>query len=460
MTLPGWVVVGIGHKVGVMSEPTTVVAERVTTTVLPTRHGEFAMHGYLVDDTEMVALTVGLDAPPTGTLPWVRVHSECLTGDAFGSLRCDCGEQLQAALAAIMEHGYGALVYALGHEGRGIGLIEKLKAYALQDRGFDTVDANLALGHPADARRYDGPAAILRDLGLDRIVLISANPAKEEALAHLGVRVVDRLRLGVPDRPQNVGYLNTKRLRMRHDSAPTEVIPATSLFGGPQEVYDSLAELGPQFVIAQMGQSADGFIATRTGDSAGLTGSEDHRHLHRLRSLVDAVVVGAATVLADDCRLTVRLVPGVNPTRVVADPQARVAPTASVLADAEAPTLWLVGASAPEGLTAGSHVEIVRLSGEGPFDPAEIVDVLARRGLGRVLVEGGGRLVSAFLAAGQLDRLFVTIAPLLLGDGVPGVRLPGSDALADAVRPRPRSFRLGDDLCFELNLRAPRSGGR
>lgn len=445
-------------RVVAMTEPQSVVAERVTTTVLPTRHGQFAMHGYLVDDTEMVALTVGLDAPPAGELPWVRVHSECLTGDAFGSLRCDCGEQLQAALAAIMEHGYGAVVYALGHEGRGIGLLEKLKAYALQDQGLDTVDANLALGHPADARRYDGAAAMLRDLGLDRIVLISANPAKEEALAELGIEVVGRLRLGVPDRPQNVGYLNTKRERMRHDSEPTEVIPATGLFGGPQEIYDDLVAAGPQLVIAQLGQSADGFIATRTGESAGLTGREDHRHLHRLRSLVDAVVVGAATVEADDCRLTVREVPGDNPVRVVADPAARVAPTASVLSNPEAPTLWLVGASAPAGLTAGPHVEIVRLSSDGPFRPAEIVTVLARRGLGRVLVEGGGRLVSAFLAAGQLDRLFLTIAPILLGEGVPGVRLTGPDALADAVRPRPRSFRLGQDLCFEFNLRAPADG--
>lgn len=431
-------------------------AERVATTLLPTRHGTFAMLGYDVEGVELVALAVGLEAPPDGILPWVRVHSECLTGDAFGSLRCDCGEQLQAALAAIMDHGYGAVVYARGHEGRGIGLLEKLKAYALQDSGLDTLDANLALGHPGDARRYDAAAAVLLDLGLSRIELLSSNPTKAEAVAEYGVEVVRRLRLGVPDRPENVFYLNTKRERMRHDSMPTEVIPATQLTGAPPEVYDSLVALGPQFVIAQLGQSLDGFIATRTGDSSPLTGPEDHRHLHRLRSLVDAVVVGASTVIADDCRLTVREVPGENPVRVVLDPRGVVPATASVLSNPEAPTIWVVGASVGDLPAVGKHVSVVRLPvPTSGFAPASVLRMLLDRGLGRVLVEGGGRLVSAFLDAHALDRLFVTVAPLLIGDGVPGVRFAGANAIADARRGRPRSFRLGNDVCVELNFRAP-----
>ncbi len=428
---------------------------RAATTVLPTRHGQFSMLGYVAGDTDQVALVVGLDAPPPGVLPWVRIHSECLTGDAFGSLRCDCGEQLQAALAAIMDHGYGAVVYARGHEGRGIGLVEKLKAYALQDDGMDTLDANLALGHPADARRYDEAAAVLRDLGLTRIALLSSNPTKEEALESLGVSVVQRLRLGVPDRPENAFYLNTKRDRMRHDSEPTPVIPATLLQGAPPEVYADLEAVGPDLIIAQLGQSLDGFIASRTGDSRFVTGDEDRRHLHRLRSLVDAVVVGAATVLADDCQLTVREVRGSNPVRVVLDPRGVVGPTAAVLADPAAPTLWCVGASAPRDLTAGAHVEIVRLAEDGAFTPSAVLGLLAQRGLGRVLVEGGGRLVSSFVAAGAVDRLFVTVAPLVVGDGVPGLRFDGHDRLADALRGRATSFRLGQDLCMVLDLRAP-----
>lgn len=430
-------------------------AERVATTVLPTRHGRFAMIGYVVEGVELVVLGVGLDEPEWGVLPWVRIHSECLTGDALGSLRCDCGEQLQAALAAIMEHGYGAVVYARGHEGRGIGLMEKLRAYALQDAGWDTLDANLELGHPADARRYDAAAAVLVDLGLTRIAMLSSNPAKEEAVEAFGIEVVQRFRLGVPDRPENVFYLNTKRERMRHDSAPTDVVPATQLTGAPPEVYEGLVAAGPQLVIAQLAQSLDGFIASRTGDSMPISGPEDHRHLHRLRSLVDAVVVGAATVLADDPRLTVREVPGASPVRVVLDPDARVPLGARVLAEGEAPTLWLVASSAdvPGGLP--PHVEVVRLPTAGRFPPDAVVNLLLRRGLGRVLVEGGGRLVSAFVEAGAVDRLFITTAPLLIGDGVPGLRFDGADAVAGALRGRPTSFRLGNDVCTMLNLRAP-----
>src|SRR5690606_16013676 len=154
-------------------EPTTV--ERLADTVMPTRHGTFRMTAYRDDlDLEHVVLSVGIaDAGvqqrDLDRAPLVRVHSECLTGDALGSHRCDCGEQLQRALHLVMQDGYGALVYVGGHEGRGIGLVEKLRAYALQDTGVDTVDANLQLGHPADQRTYGQTAATLADLGVNRI---------------------------------------------------------------------------------------------------------------------------------------------------------------------------------------------------------------------------------------------------------------------------------------------------
>src|SRR5690606_320947 len=172
------------------AQPPAVV-EREVETVLPTRHGAFRMLGFRdVTGTEHVALVMGLTEPDPLDAPLVRVHSECLTGDAFGSWRCDCGEQLDAALAAVAAEGEGAVVYVRGHEGRGIGLLEKLRVYALQDAGADTVDANLALGHSPDARTYDQSAAILHDLGVHRIRLLSSNPAKEEALSALGVDVV------------------------------------------------------------------------------------------------------------------------------------------------------------------------------------------------------------------------------------------------------------------------------
>ena len=197
-----------------------VAVTRVVETVLPTQHGVFRMIGYR-DDTaaEHIALVRGTDDDLDGA-PLVRVHSECLTGDAFGSWRCDCGDQLDAALAAIDEEGAGVVVYLRGQEGRGIGLLAKLEAYALQDLGADTVDANLALGLPVDGRRYDQAAGILLDLGIDTVRLLSGNPAKEEALEALGVTVKERRGLAVTERSENRGYLATKRLRMNHDAVP------------------------------------------------------------------------------------------------------------------------------------------------------------------------------------------------------------------------------------------------
>jgi 3,4-dihydroxy 2-butanone 4-phosphate synthase/GTP cyclohydrolase II len=190
--------------------------ERLATTLIPTPHGTFTAHGYRDTFTgeEHVALVgaKGLGHRPVLT----RLHSECLTGDAFGSLRCDCGPQLQASLARVGREG-GVVVYVGGHEGRGVGLVDKLRAYAQQDRGADTVDAQTALGLPVDAREYAAPAAILHDLGVTEVVLLTNNPRKVAALRSHGVEVVavERLQTGV--RVENEHYLVTKRDRMGHD---------------------------------------------------------------------------------------------------------------------------------------------------------------------------------------------------------------------------------------------------
>ncbi len=188
---------------------------RVATTSLPTRHGSFAAYGYrdLLSGAEHLALVAGDPCAPGAV---VRVHSQCLTGDAIGSLRCDCGPQLQAALAQVAAAG-GVLVYLQGHEGRGIGLLSKLQAYAMQDLGHDTVDANLVLGLAADAREYGAAAAILLDLGVRRARLLTNNPAKVEGLTLHGVQVVDRLPLVMAPTEHSAGYLGTKRDRMGHD---------------------------------------------------------------------------------------------------------------------------------------------------------------------------------------------------------------------------------------------------
>ncbi len=190
--------------------------EFVASSKLPTAHGEFIISVFQNPETkeEHVALSVGLDQfsdEPT----LVRVHSECLTGDAFSSLKCDCGPQLNATMELIQQQGRGAILY-LRQEGRGIGLTNKIRAYALQDQGHDTVDANLLLNLPADARRYDMTTIMLKQLGIHKVKLITNNPNKIQSLKKLGIDVVDRLPLVVGKNPFNETYLRTKRDRMDH----------------------------------------------------------------------------------------------------------------------------------------------------------------------------------------------------------------------------------------------------
>lgn len=193
------------------------LVERVAETRLPTRYGDFTAYGYriTVDDSEHIALVYG---DVTGEEPVLtRVHSECLTGDVFGSHRCDCGPQLDEALERIVEEGRGVVIYLRGHEGRGIGLVAKLQAYQLQDGGRDTVDANLDLGLPADARHYGTATQVLRDLGVGSVRLLTNNPDKVANLEDFGVPVAERVPLTPHPNDHNLAYLLTKRDRMGHD---------------------------------------------------------------------------------------------------------------------------------------------------------------------------------------------------------------------------------------------------
>lgn len=196
---------------------TETQVRHVATARMPLPQGEFRAVGYVstVTGQELIALVTGDLGDGEDVL--VRVHSECLTGDALASLRCDCGPQLQAALHAVATEGRGVVLYIRGHEGRGIGLLEKLRAYELQDAGADTVDANLALGLPSDSREYGTGAQVLADLGIRSMRLLTNNPAKRAGLEGYGLRVLGRVALPVAANPENVRYLTTKRDRMGHE---------------------------------------------------------------------------------------------------------------------------------------------------------------------------------------------------------------------------------------------------
>jgi GTP cyclohydrolase II len=191
---------------------------RVAYAVLPTRYGRFTMIVYnTTGSKEHVALTAG-HIPGDGPV-LVRLHSECLTGDVFGSCRCDCGEQLDDSLRYLQQEGQGILLY-LRQEGRGIGLTSKAQAYALQDRGLDTVEANLALGFPADMRDYSDAAEMLFDLGVRRVRLLTNNPAKVAGLARMGIDVVEVIPLQIRPNSHNLEYLKTKQERLGHMISP------------------------------------------------------------------------------------------------------------------------------------------------------------------------------------------------------------------------------------------------
>jgi len=418
-------------------EPTADArVERLSAARLPTRLGVFeaVVFADRVDGTEPVALVYGDVA--SSAAPLVRVHSECWTGDVIGSLRCDCGEQLGRALTAITSHGAGILLY-LRQEGRGIGLANKMRAYGLQDTGLDTVDANTALGLPIDARDYGGAAAILLEFGLRRIRLMTNNPRKLEVLETAGIQVVERVPLAALPNGVNASYLATKIARLGHE-APRQI---------PRPP-----------VTVHYAQTLDGRLATRTGESQWISGEASARFAHRLRASHTAVMVGAGTVLADDPRLTARLVEGPSPIRIVIDSALRLPPSATVVKDGAAPTILATTARAPRSrrrVFASSDVEVLVLPStpDRRVDLGALLDELGRRRIASVLVEGGAGLITSLLREQRVRRLVVSIAPIVVGTGIEAVGDLDITRLADAIAFRRASFsQIGPDVIFDGEL--------
>ena len=410
---------------------------------LPTRHGDLKIHVFrLGDETEVIALVRGDVAGDEPVL--VRLHSECLTGEALGSLRCDCGEQLDAGLEQVGHADRGVLLY-LRHEGRGIGLFDKIRAYALQDGGLDTVDANVALGLPIDGRDYAAAAAVLRRLGVRRARVMTNNPAKLQALAEHGIEIVERVPIEALPNPVNLSYMRTKARRMGH---LLEGAPFVASTPSPNGHHTRPA------VTVHYAQTIDGRIAARTGDAHWVSGESSLRLAHELRATHDAIMVGIGTVLSDDPRLTVRLVEGRSPIRVIVDSTLRVPTTAKVFEDRTARTIVATTPTASQARARAIHAaggEVLRAHADdtGGVNLADLLRRLRGIGIASLLIEGGRGIITSALRDHIVDRLTVCIAPKVIGEGVAAVGDLHIDYLREALTfSHARFVTCGEDLIF------------
>lgn len=403
---------------------------------LPTPYGTFCAHAFERPSGHVyLALVFGDVAGRQRVL--TRVHSECLTGDALGSLRCDCGVQLRESLRTIVAAGEGVLIYATGHEGRGIGLMNKLRAYFEQEHGADTVDANHLLGLPADARDYGDAAHVIRALGIASIRLLSNNPTKREGLESYGIEVTEIVGLRTIPHRRNAGYLSTKTVRMGHQlPGPVLDAPAT-VAADPAMLLGSVRSTGERpAVVVKYAQTLDGRIATRAGDSQWISSSGERAVSHALRAACDAVLVGCDTVVHDDPRLTVRAVAGASPIRVVVDSRLR-APVSSQLFQDDGSTIVLTTAQSDparrdELRACGVAVEVVA-SRDGRVDLSAALARLRELSIEVLLVEGGARIITALLRERLVDRLVVSISPIMVGAGLEAVGDLGIDQVCNAV---------------------------
>jgi GTP cyclohydrolase II len=435
---------------------TTIVPREIANLTLPTPFGGWETHAFEWAGSIHLCLCRGQIGDGEDVL--VRMHSECVTGDALGSLRCDCGIQLRHAFRTIAAEGRGVLVYSTGHEGRGIGLANKLRAYLLQDQGFDTAEANEHLGFRVDERTFGDVAACLGVLGVRSVRLMSNNGDKAAALEAAGIPVREIVGLPTAAHARNVRYLSTKQAIMGHH-APMGV-PVADGAGPPPDVASLLGEVRVRtsrpYVVVKYAQTIDGRIATSTGDARWISGEEERRTSHALRAACDAVLVGVGTIIADDPQLTVRMVPGASPIRVVLDPRLRIPGHARVLEDDGMTTIVTTSASSPERRAElrrrGVSVVVVPAASDG-VDLTAALEALFADGIRSVLVEGGARVITSFLSLGVVDRLVVAIAPRLMGSGTDAVNDLGITEVASSIRLERRAVHVaGDDVLIAGDL--------
>jgi 3,4-dihydroxy 2-butanone 4-phosphate synthase/GTP cyclohydrolase II len=426
-----------------------------TSARVPTAEGEFQLALYTsnVDDKEHLVLLIGDVAARPDVL--VRVHSECFTGDVLGSLRCDCGEQLHQSMHMIAEEGRGILIY-LRQEGRGIGILDKLRAYNYQDMGYDTVDANLMVGHKADEREYTAAALILKDLGVQSVRMLTNNPMKIEGLQALGMPISARVPLPSHITTENAAYLRTKVQRMRH---LLHLGPRVETMGDRLQSLEALSARAPAyhqrtgrpFVTLTYAQSLDGSIAADPGQPLSLSGPQSMLLTHYLRAAHDAILVGIGTVVADNPLLNVRLVEGKNPQPVIVDSQLRF-PLEANLLRRHPLTPWIATSEHADRErqrrleAAGARILRLPPTSNGAVDLDALLKQLGECGIRSLMVEGGARIITSFLARQLANYLVLTMVPRLVG----GVRAVGDLGAFEPARfPGLRhvgSQRLGEDL--------------
>jgi 3,4-dihydroxy 2-butanone 4-phosphate synthase/GTP cyclohydrolase II len=437
-------------------------SKQVARLVLPTWAGEFDLRVFEGASGEVYLLFVYGEIGDGRDL-LVRLHSACLTGDAFGSLRCDCGPQLHLAMRQIVAEGRGVLVYAAGHEGRGVGLVPKLRAYMLQDEGHDTVDANLRLGLPVDGRDYREAVDILQAAGVRSSRVLTNNPAKASAIDRGGILVERLVSLQTAPHLRNHRYVQTKQQRLGHRAPGGAPLAGNGSLDGDGRAVDVTVLLGEvdvpgarPYLVLKYAQTLDGRIATSGGDSKWISGPQERRVSHALRAACDAVMIGAGTVLADDPLMTVRMVPGVSPIRVVLDSTLRVPPDAQVFGPDAATIVLTSERSDPDRRAAlrrrGVKVEVV---GDAPagIDLAAGLARLRSLGIRCLLVEGGSRVITSALRERLADRVVVAVAPILLGTGTDAVGDLGAGLVRDGLRLQHQTVhQLGPDLVVAADL--------
>lgn len=410
------------HRARAKSQTASLSLQRLKARI-PVSGREFYVYLYQdFDNMEHLALVMGDVRGKQNVL--VRIHSECLTGEAFNSQRCDCGEQLKQSIQMISDDSLGIIVY-LRQEGRGIGLAKKLQAYNLQDNGYDTVDANIALGHKPDERDFTIAASILKDLGVKSIKLISNNPGKFKPLIDSGIVINSRIPILPRLTPENALYIKTKISRMNHkidfnglsSSSPEREMILRYVV---RKIRNHRYRNRP-FITLSYAQSLDGCISKDKNKSMVLSDEESMILTHQIRSIHDAILVGIGTVLTDDPQLTVRKVQGKNPQPIILDANLKFPPNAKLLKETNSP--WIISGKdsdvKKQKILEDLGAKVFRLPVKNNnIDLHRLISKLVNENIGSVMVEGGAEIISSFMVDKLADFVVSTVAPTIIGRGV------------------------------------------